>query len=152
MSHIKVHCSTGQVADGYPDPVTGKPINFNMLPHHADKRLGVLPHTVQHYGLTDPAPTYGNTNFGYMRNFLREEVGTRPVVYYPETAAKGSTRTRRASSAICSLPTSVAAASRSRARGRRFRRTTFAVARDSAFRSHATRHVPLGRKAEVEPD
>lgn len=83
---IKVHCSTGQVATGYPDPVTGAPINFNMLPHHADKRLGVLPHTVQHYALTDPAPTYGNTDFGYIKDFLRHEIGTRPVVYYPETA------------------------------------------------------------------
>lgn len=85
-AYIKVHCSTGQVADGYPDPVTGKPINFNMLPHHADPRLGVLPHTVQHYGLQDPAPTYGNTDFGYIRDFLRQELGTRPVVWYPETA------------------------------------------------------------------
>lgn len=83
---IKVHCSTGQVADGYPDPVTGQPINFNMLPHHADKRLGVLPHTVQHYSLTDPAPTYGNKDFGYIRDFLWQEAGTRPTVYYPETA------------------------------------------------------------------
>ncbi len=83
---IKVHCSTGQVADGYPDPVTGKPINFNMLPHHADKRLGVLPHTVQHYGLEDPAPTYGNTNFDYIRNFVWQEAGTRPTVFYPESA------------------------------------------------------------------
>ncbi len=83
---IKVHCSTGQVAEGFPDPKTGEAINFNFLPHHADKRLGVLPHTVQHYSLTDPAPTYGNTDFGYIRDFLRQEVGRRPVVYYPETA------------------------------------------------------------------
>lgn len=85
-SAIKVHCSQGQVADGYPDPITGKPINFNMLPHHADPRLGVLPHTVQHYGLTDPAPTYGNTDFGYMREFIRAEVGSRRVIWYPESA------------------------------------------------------------------
>lgn len=83
---IKVHCSTGQVAEGFADPKTGQPINFNFLPHHADERLGVLPHTVQHYSLTDPAPTYGNTDFGYIRDFLRQEVGRRPVVYYPETA------------------------------------------------------------------
>lgn len=83
---IKVHCSTGQTAEGFADPKTGQPINFNMLPHHADKRLGVLPHTVQHYGLTDPAPTYGNTNFDYIREFLHQEAGSRPVVFYPETA------------------------------------------------------------------
>jgi hypothetical protein len=86
-AYIKVHASTGQVAEGYDDPdAPGKPINFNMLPHHADPRLGVLPHTVQHYGLEDPAPTYGNKDFSYIRDFLRKEIGTRPVVYYPETA------------------------------------------------------------------
>lgn len=85
-AYIKVHCSTGQTADGYPDPVTGKPINFNMLPHFADPRLGVLPHTVQTYGLTDPAPTYGNTDFGYIRDFTHLEAGKRPTVFYPESA------------------------------------------------------------------
>jgi hypothetical protein len=29
-------------------------------------RTGVLAHTVQFYNLTEPAPTYGNTNFTYM--------------------------------------------------------------------------------------
>jgi hypothetical protein len=85
-AYIKVHCSTGQTADGYLDPETGQPINFNMLPHFADPRLGVLPHTVQHYGLNDPAPTYGNTDFSYMRAFTESEAGLRPVVYYPESA------------------------------------------------------------------
>ena len=83
---VKVHCSTGQAAEGFIDPLTGKPIDFNQLPHFADPRLGVLPHTVQHYGLNDPAPTYGNTSFGYIRDFVNREAGTRPVVYYPETA------------------------------------------------------------------
>lgn len=83
---IKVHCSTGQKAEGFADPRTGGPINFNELPHHADRRLGVLPHTVQHYGLTDPAPTYGNTDFGYIRSFTRQEAKRRPVLFYPETA------------------------------------------------------------------
>jgi hypothetical protein len=83
---IKIHCSTSQVAEGYKDPKTGADINFNFLPHFADKRLGVLPHTVQHYGLTDPAPTYGNTNFNYIREFLQQEADIRPTVFYPETA------------------------------------------------------------------
>ena len=83
---IKVHASTGQTAEGFTDPNTGGALNFNFLPHYADPRLGVLPHTVQHYGLTDPAPTYGNTDFGYIRDFLRQETGTRPVLWYPESA------------------------------------------------------------------
>jgi hypothetical protein len=83
---IKVHCSTGQPADGYVDPDTGKTIGFNQLPMFADARLGVLPHTVEAYGLTDPAPTYGNTDFGYMREFLKKQAGSRPVAFYPESA------------------------------------------------------------------
>jgi hypothetical protein len=85
-AYIKVHTSTGQVADGYPDPKTGKPINFNFLPHFADKRLGILAHTVQHYGLTDPAPTYGNKDFSGIRDFLHQETPIRPAYFYPETA------------------------------------------------------------------
>jgi hypothetical protein len=85
-TYVKLHCSTGQKADGFVDPATGLPINFNYLPHFADSRLGVMPHTVQHYGLDDPAPTYGNTDFGYVRDFLRREVGLREVVWHPETA------------------------------------------------------------------
>ena len=83
---IKIHCSTGQTADGFTDPVTGGPLNVNMLPHYADKDLGVLPHTVQHYGLDDPAPTYGNDSFDYMRKFLWQEAGRRETVWHPETA------------------------------------------------------------------
>ncbi len=82
---IKVHCSTGQTAEPFTDE-NGDPLNFNFLPGEADPRMGVLPHTVQMYGLTDPAPTYGNTDFGYIREFLQQEVGERTVVWHPETA------------------------------------------------------------------
>lgn len=85
-SYIKVHASTGQSAHGYTDPKTGAALNFNLLPHYASPNLGVMPHTVQHYGLTDPAPTYANSDFGYMRQFLQEEVGRREVLWYPETS------------------------------------------------------------------
>ena len=85
-SYVKIHCSTGQTAPGYPDPVTGQPINVNFLPHFTDARLGIMPHTVQHYGLDDPAPTYGNQDFGYMHDFLRHEAGRREVLWHPETA------------------------------------------------------------------
>lgn len=83
---IKIHCSTGQTAEPFLDEESGEPINFNHLPHYADARLGVMPHTVQHYGLDDPAPTYGNRDFGYVREFLQEEVGRRKVIWHPETA------------------------------------------------------------------
>jgi hypothetical protein len=83
---IKAHASAGQKAAGFPDPVTGQDINFNFLPHFADPKLGVLPHTVEIYGLHDPAPTYGNTDFRYLEDFLRQETGLRPVLWYPESA------------------------------------------------------------------
>ncbi len=85
-AYIKAHCSTGQTADPYTDPKTGAPLNFNFLPHYADPRLGVMPHTVEIYGLDDPAPTYGNADFGYMKDFLAQEAGTREVIWHPESA------------------------------------------------------------------
>jgi hypothetical protein len=84
--HIKVHCSTGQEAPNYIDPKTGEPINYNFLPHFAAPAVGVMPHTVQVYALDDPAPTYGNQDFGFMREFLRREAGAREVLWHPETA------------------------------------------------------------------
>ncbi|ORY15656.1 hypothetical protein BCR33DRAFT_731394 [Rhizoclosmatium globosum] len=68
-------------------PRTGEDINYNMLPHFASPRLGVLPHTVEPYALDDPAPTYGNKDFKYIREYLNFELenGKRPVVFYPET-------------------------------------------------------------------
>ncbi|KAL6077698.1 60S ribosomal protein L11 [Balamuthia mandrillaris] len=83
---IKCHCSTGQTCAEFKDPITGKPLNFNFLPYFADARLGVLPHTVQFYNFTQPAPTYGNRNFKGMLQFLEENLGKRPVVYHGETA------------------------------------------------------------------
>ncbi|MBU1431575.1 hypothetical protein KKF91_13615 [Myxococcota bacterium] len=85
-AYIKIHASTGQAAEGFEDPETGAPLNFNFLPHYADPRLGVYPHTVQHYALDDPAPTYGNTDFSHLRRFLQLEAGARETVWHPETA------------------------------------------------------------------
>jgi hypothetical protein len=56
--YTKIHISSDQYAQEFNDPWTGKPpINFNFIPYYADKRLGVMPHTVQVYALDDPAPT-----------------------------------------------------------------------------------------------
>jgi hypothetical protein len=83
---IKVHASTGQGATGFVDPGDGGVLNFNFLPHYASPQLGVLPHTVQVYGLADPAPVYGNTDFSEVERFITLEAGKRPIVWYPETA------------------------------------------------------------------
>jgi glutathione S-transferase len=89
---VKVHVSQHQVAKGYPDPMTGKDINFNYLPLYADANVGVMPHTVQIYSLDDPSPTYGATNFMDIFRFMKMAAGgavkglRREVLFYPETA------------------------------------------------------------------
>ncbi|CAE7780907.1 unnamed protein product [Symbiodinium sp. CCMP2592] len=87
---VKNHCSTQQHAEGFQDPRPGKQgeaLNFNYLNYFADAKIVSMPHTVQAYSLTDPAPTYGNANFSDLREwtaFLLQQ--GRPVVFYPETA------------------------------------------------------------------
>lgn len=83
---VKIHCSNSEKAKHHKDPETGKSWNMNFLPYYADPRLEVMVHTVQHYGLDDPAPTYGNQNFAALRRYLQLEAGRRPVLWYPETA------------------------------------------------------------------
>ena len=79
--YCKVHCSTGQTDTKYGS------LNFNFIPKLADKRVGVLPHTVMFYGLQDKsAPVYGNKNFQDMLQFIKEQVNQRPMWYYPETS------------------------------------------------------------------
>jgi hypothetical protein len=81
---VKIHCSSGQNAEHFTDPDTHAPLNFNFLPMYADKKLAVLPHTVELYSLDDPAPTYGNQNWNEMHRFLSSQAGQRPVIWYPE--------------------------------------------------------------------
>lgn len=82
---VKVHCSEGQIAKNFKDPDTGAALNFNFLPHFADKKLMVLPHTVELYSLDDPAPTYGQTDFKEIHRFLSMQAGARNVLFYPES-------------------------------------------------------------------
>lgn len=85
-AYMKVHVSSGQATSRFTDPVTGGPLNVNFLPYYADRRLAVMPHTVEYYGLNDPAPTYGNTDFSHIEKYMMLEAGRREVVYFPETA------------------------------------------------------------------
>lgn len=76
---IKIHVSSNQYSSTYG--------NYNFLPQYSDKRVGVLPHTVMFYHLNDEvAPMYGNQNFIHIKEFLLQELGKRPVWYYPETS------------------------------------------------------------------
>jgi hypothetical protein len=68
-----VHCSTGQTCSHYGDPRAADfvPLNFNFLPTYAAPAMGVLPHTVQAYGLDDyAANVYGNADFTAMRDYM----------------------------------------------------------------------------------
>ena len=84
--YIKCHCSSGQVCDEYIDPYTNEPVNFNFLPAFADPDLGVYAHTVQVYSFFQPAPSYGNTNFTYMLEFLLQQSTQREALFHGETA------------------------------------------------------------------
>ncbi|MBN2340473.1 MAG: hypothetical protein JXX29_12575 [Deltaproteobacteria bacterium] len=83
---MKVHVSSGQTVDELRDPVSGGKLNVNFLPYYADSRLGVMAHTVEYYGLTDPAPVYGNDTFAAMEQYMQIESGHREVLWYPESA------------------------------------------------------------------
>ncbi|MES2529369.1 MAG: hypothetical protein V4598_19935 [Bdellovibrionota bacterium] len=74
----KVHVSSNQHSEKWG--------NYNFLPQHANSGVGILPHTVMFYGLTDKkAPMYGNKDFSGIRNFLIDQKDKRPTWYYPET-------------------------------------------------------------------
>jgi hypothetical protein len=76
---IKIHTSTGQEDRRYG--------NYNFLARHANPEVGVLPHTVMFYGLSDArTPMYGRKDFQDMRQFMLEESVRRPTWYYPETS------------------------------------------------------------------
>ncbi len=89
---VKIHVSQNQKAKGYKDPMTQKEINFNYLPLYTNSNVGVMPHTVQIYSLSDPAPTYENDNFFDMFRFLKMATSrmvnntNREVIFYPETS------------------------------------------------------------------
>jgi hypothetical protein len=86
---VKVHCSTKQTCSEYLDPRTNEPINFNFLTYYAHSSLGILPHTVQAYGLGDPiGGAYGNKDYTDIEEYMYFEASqkNRSVVFYPETS------------------------------------------------------------------
>ena len=85
-TRVKVHVSSSQKASHFSAPDGSGTLNFNFLPYYADQRLGVMAHTVQFYGLDDPAPTYGNQDFSATHRYMQWEAGRREVLFYPETA------------------------------------------------------------------
>lgn len=88
----KVHVSHGQTTKLYKDPATGRNLNFNYLPLFANGKVGVMPHTVQMYSMTDQAPTYHGKDFTDIFRFMKMAASRagrgekRDVLFYPETA------------------------------------------------------------------
>jgi hypothetical protein len=75
----KVHASTNQFDEEHG--------NFNFTPHYADLSVGVLPHTVYFYDLTDDnTPIYGRKNFDDILKFMIEENPRRETWYFAETS------------------------------------------------------------------
>ncbi|MCC2678813.1 MAG: hypothetical protein K0R29_1389 [Pseudobdellovibrio sp.] len=89
---VKIHVSQGQSTKLFKDPMTNRDLNFNYLPLYANGKVGVMPHTVQMYSLTDPAPTYDNKDFTDILRFIKMASSgmgrgeRREVLFYPETA------------------------------------------------------------------
>lgn len=67
------------------EPTDYQGARFFDLSKFAPANLGVKVHTLMFYDLERPAPVYGNEDFSYLLEFIREESSRRPIVHYPET-------------------------------------------------------------------
>lgn len=77
--YVKLHVSTNQYSAKYG--------NFHFLPRFSSSSVGIQPHTVFFYGLTDAeTPMYGRFNFADMRGLMFEQKSKRDIMYFPETS------------------------------------------------------------------
>ncbi len=83
---VKVHASAHQKTKTLLDPKNGETFNVNFLPILSDPRVVMMPHSVQYYSLKDPAPTYGQSSFAFLHDFIREQAPSRKLWWFPETA------------------------------------------------------------------
>ncbi|MEY3012255.1 MAG: hypothetical protein RIT45_990 [Pseudomonadota bacterium] len=73
---IHTTCSLKDETGGY----------FYHLPLQSPAALGAWVHTTMFYTLEHPAPVYDCETFHQQRDFATAAAGTRPLVYFPETA------------------------------------------------------------------
>lgn len=59
---------------------------FYHLAGDADPAVGTWVHTVMFHDLEHPAPVYDCESFNHQRDFLKQELGEREQVYFPESA------------------------------------------------------------------
>ena len=76
FSWIHMICSLEDDQGGY----------FYHLPGVADELIGTWVHTVMFYDLNHPSPVYECETFHHQRDFLKQELGERAQVYFPESA------------------------------------------------------------------
>jgi hypothetical protein len=60
--------------------------SYYNLYRFADPAVGAYVHTTHAYGLTDPAPVYGNEDFTHKLEALKRATPERRDIYYPETS------------------------------------------------------------------
>ena len=69
---LESHISTGQTIPDLPDPTNpSQSINFNWATYYLNHTIITRPHTVQIFSLSDPAYTYGGTNFSESLRFIQ---------------------------------------------------------------------------------
>ncbi len=79
--YVKVHVG-GRMKVKY----RGEELLYYFLPKFASGDVGVMVHTVMFYDLFRPAHAYSHENFYEHREFLKQQIGKRDVIYFPESA------------------------------------------------------------------
>lgn len=79
--YVKIHVG-GKMKVKYQN----EDVLYYFLPKFAIRNVGMMIHTVMFYDLFRPADAYDHKNFYEHRELLKEQIGKREVVYFPESA------------------------------------------------------------------
>lgn len=78
---VKIHVG-GKMKVNY----QGEELLYYFLPKFASSDVGMMIHTVMFYDVFRPAHAYSHENFYEHRELLKEQIGKREVIYFPESA------------------------------------------------------------------
>lgn len=67
-------------------PYDGQTVYYYHLPQYADPRLGQTVHTLSVFDLYRDWATYAHADFHFQRDYILDELPTRRVSYFPESA------------------------------------------------------------------
>ncbi len=79
--YVKIHVG-GKMKVKYQN----EDVLYYFLPKFASRDVGMMVHTVMFYDLFRPADAYDHKNFFEHRELLKEQIGKRAVIYFPESA------------------------------------------------------------------